>query len=253
MISEIDELAETIMDCIMNSHVISDEGVKYVESFLPTKPSGQASLCIELFEKVDRDRSQKVALIFKTHAEAKKWYYQFRQQSQMQNKINKKAMIVDNVLFKYADLGKSLFSYVEYICEFIDQQPVCVLQHNISDQDLRLTETYHFYYKIHWKYKGFLPNTSPVLKSEAQVRNSDRVKVDDASTIKVKQDEAPLLNQGFQMFTQQPRIPQPSHLKKKEKELMKQQALTQYQDPEESPASNQFDADFDGEYDYDEE
>ena len=38
MTSEIDELAESIMDCVMNSHHIPDAGISYVESFLPTKP-----------------------------------------------------------------------------------------------------------------------------------------------------------------------------------------------------------------------
>lgn len=28
---EIDELAETIMDCVMNSHIISEEGRSYIE------------------------------------------------------------------------------------------------------------------------------------------------------------------------------------------------------------------------------
>lgn len=34
---EADELAETIMDCIMNSHSISSEGINYVEEQLPMK------------------------------------------------------------------------------------------------------------------------------------------------------------------------------------------------------------------------
>lgn len=71
---EIDELAETIMDCVMNSHVISEEGRKYVEDHLPMKPLGNPSLCLELYEKTGKERIQKVALIFKTHEEARKYF-----------------------------------------------------------------------------------------------------------------------------------------------------------------------------------
>ena len=56
MSSEIDELAESIMDYIMNSHHIPDREISYVEKYLPMKAQDDNSLCIELFEKIDKDR-----------------------------------------------------------------------------------------------------------------------------------------------------------------------------------------------------
>lgn len=37
MTSEIDEIAESNMDYIMNSHHIPDPGISYVEKYLPMK------------------------------------------------------------------------------------------------------------------------------------------------------------------------------------------------------------------------
>jgi len=37
MTSEIDELAESVMDYIMNSHHIPDTEISYVEKYLPMK------------------------------------------------------------------------------------------------------------------------------------------------------------------------------------------------------------------------
>ncbi|CAD8113063.1 unnamed protein product [Paramecium sonneborni] len=169
MSMEIDELAETIMDCVMNSHIISEEGRNYIEQHIPTKPpeTDVQSARFDLYEKTGKERIQKVALVFKTHQEARRWYSQFKQHATTHQKVHKKAALLDNVLFKYGDYGKSLFQYAEYICEFIDQQPLCVFQHMIPDHDLRLSETHPYYFKIHWAFRGFMtPQTSSMVKAE---------------------------------------------------------------------------------------
>lgn len=55
--TEIDELAETIMDCVMNSHTVTNEGIKYVEDHLPMKEyPNQKNLRLELYEKTGKER-----------------------------------------------------------------------------------------------------------------------------------------------------------------------------------------------------
>lgn len=55
--TEIDELAETIMDCVMNSHTVTNEGIKYVEDHLPMKEyPNQKNIRLELYEKTGKER-----------------------------------------------------------------------------------------------------------------------------------------------------------------------------------------------------
>ncbi|KAM3136017.1 hypothetical protein pb186bvf_011822 [Paramecium bursaria] len=167
-VEEIDEIAETILDCIMNNHYISKAGQQYVEDLLHLKPYAPNCLKVDLYEKTEKDKISKFLLVFKTNQAAKNWDQQSKHMANSQYRPTKKSEIFENVLYIFTDGGKQLSTYLEFISEYIEQQPVCILQHSLNEKALYDSKSLRFYYQVHWQYKGHLPNTFPVGQSQSQ-------------------------------------------------------------------------------------
>ncbi|KAM3136018.1 hypothetical protein pb186bvf_011823 [Paramecium bursaria] len=182
---------DMIIDCIQKGHYISMAGQQLVESRLPVKPNYPNSIKIDLFERIEKDKISRLAIIFYDSQSAQEWYSQVNLPDAPIH-VHRKVSIYANVVFVITDGSKQITVYVDFIKEFIRPKPLS--KRYLQSLLMVVHENYGnqlFYYHINWEFKGFI-NTFESIEQPPQYPEINRQYISQFGNV---QSSRPKINQ----------------------------------------------------------